>query len=580
MKINLISKPDPTFPPLAQVLINRGIKPMDLYHYTHTSDDDISPPELLGEENMREAARKLVTAIKTNKKAFVIVDCDCDGYTSSALLLNFLHDSFPAWVENNLDYYMHSAKQHGLSDCIEEALNYDIVIIPDAGSNDYEYHDRLIEKGIDVIILDHHEAEHMPREEVITINNQLCDYPNKFLSGVGITWQFCRYLDVLLGTTNSDKYIDLVALGCCGDMMSLLSIETAHLIRKGFDPDKINNPFFYGMWQKNKFKIGEHPTPIGVAFYVVPFINAITRSGTIEEKKLIFSSMLKWRAFDEVLSNKRGHAWQEMETILDQALRTATNVKNRQTKAETAGMEFLESQVPAIADNKVYVFLNDNNQIDRNIAGLCANRMMARYQRPVAILSPLADGTFAGSMRGYTATGIESFKEIAETSPSLQWCHGHANAAGLCLADIPAFVEDMNNALKDVSTEIVHRVDYILSDRPETYVRQVITGLASAQMYYGQDVSEPLVALLNVKITSDNISVMKGNTLKITLPDTGIPILKFSASDAEIEQLCPQRGAIFVDFICRCNLNEWNGTVSEQLMLVDYEIKNKIAWEF
>lgn len=245
MKIQLISKPSNDISPLAQVLINRGIPINELHHYTHTTDNDISEPEMLGEDKLRAAASRMVQAISKNEKVIIIVDCDCDGYTSSALLMNYLHDFAPSWVENNLDYYMHTGKQHGLSDCIDGLLEcpYSLVILPDAGSNDIDYHRELKNDNTDVICLDHHECD-IISDSAIVINNQMCDYPNKFLSGVGVTWQFCRYIDKLVGTSYADNYIDLVALGNCGDMMSLLSIETAHLIRKGFKPDNIKNPFF------------------------------------------------------------------------------------------------------------------------------------------------------------------------------------------------------------------------------------------------------------------------------------------------------------------------------------------------
>ena len=63
--------------------------------------------------------------------------------------------------------------------------------------------------------------------------------------------------------------------------MSLRSLETRRLISKGLKPDRIVNPFIYEMWQKNKFKLGDTPTAWGFTFYVVPFVNAITRSGTL-----------------------------------------------------------------------------------------------------------------------------------------------------------------------------------------------------------------------------------------------------------------------------------------------------------
>ena len=79
-------------------------------------------------------------------------------------------------------------------------------------SNDYEYHKYLDDRGISTLVLDHHLADHIS-ENAIIINNQLSDYPNKELSGVGVVWQFCRYVDTWLNVHYADDFIDLVALG-------------------------------------------------------------------------------------------------------------------------------------------------------------------------------------------------------------------------------------------------------------------------------------------------------------------------------------------------------------------------------
>ena len=129
---------------------------------------------------------------------------------------------------------MHVSKPHGLSDCMDKISNYySLVICPDSSSNDYKYHEKLYRKGIGILVLDHHLADEISKYAV-TINNQLSDYPNKELSGVGIVWQFCRYLDSILEVNYADNFLDLVALGNCGDMMSLRSFETRYLITKGF----------------------------------------------------------------------------------------------------------------------------------------------------------------------------------------------------------------------------------------------------------------------------------------------------------------------------------------------------------
>lgn len=71
-----------------------------------------------------------------------------------------------------------------------------LVIAPDSSSNDYDIHKKLMEKGIDVLVIDHHEADRIS-EYACVVNNQLCDYPTKSLSGVGMVYKVCQYLDEL-----------------------------------------------------------------------------------------------------------------------------------------------------------------------------------------------------------------------------------------------------------------------------------------------------------------------------------------------------------------------------------------------
>ena len=365
---------------------------------------------------------------------------------------------------------------------------FKLILVPDAGSNDYEAHAVLKSKEIDTIILDHHLADNISKDAIV-INNQLSDYSNKDFSGVGIVWQFCRYIDNHLNSDYANYYLDLVALGNTADMMSLTSIETKHLIMKGFEPDNIHNPYIYEMWQKNKFKLGEHITSIDAAFYIVPMINAVQRSGELEEKELLFKSMLKHEAFQNIPSNKRGHKPGEQERLVDQAVRMSTNVKNRQTRSQDAGMEKLEKIIEEkdLLKHKVILFTLNEKELDRNIAGLIANKIANKYQRPCCVLSKtleidpghttmLQDGTevfvtsasrvlYQGSARGYEATGVTNFKTICEAAGA-EWCQGHENAFGMCLAEdqIERFLTETDAALADISAEPIYYVDYIYNN--------------------------------------------------------------------------------------------------------------------
>ena len=96
MRYKLIKEINPNYTAQEQVLTNRGIDITEIKHYLNTTDKDISAPECFGEDKLKSAAAALIQTISADKNALVVVDCDCDGYTSSAILINYLHDLFPS----------------------------------------------------------------------------------------------------------------------------------------------------------------------------------------------------------------------------------------------------------------------------------------------------------------------------------------------------------------------------------------------------------------------------------------------------------------------------------------------------
>ena len=599
MRYQLIKPMNPEYTAVEQILTNRGIAKEDIYHYLNSTDEDISRPEDLGEDLLKQAAQLIASHIANQDRILVICDCDCDGFTSAALLINYLDNLFPTYVESEfLKWFVHEDKQHGFADCMDyiNQKDFKLIICPDAGSNDYEYHKELKERGIDIIVLDHHLADEVSPYALV-INNQLSDgYKNKELSGVGVVYQFCRYLDKKLGTDYANNYLDLVALGLTGDMMSLTSIETKHLIHKGFEPNNIHNPYIYEMWQKNKFKLGEHITSIDAAFYIVPMINAVQRSGTIEEKEVLFKSMLIYEAFKMIPSTKRGCKGQE-ERLVEQAVRMSTNVKSRQTRVQEASLELLERRIQNenLLDHKVLLFTLEPGNVDPNIAGLIANKFAAKYQRPCCILTKTieVDPTqtfinqnentlnavscgrvlYQGSARGYELTGMTNFKDVCEASGA-EWAMGHQNAFGICIAEdkIETFLTLTDEALKDMSSEPIYYVDYIYNGADVDPT--AILSISNLNNLWGKDMDEPLIAIRDLKVSKELVTVYRktSNTLKITLPNK-VSLMKFNATDEECDALENHTGAyVSVDIVGKCKTNEWNGNISAQIFIENYEI--------
>ena len=96
----------------------------------------------------------------------------------------------------NVTWNCHEKKIHGIYKEELEQFDYDLLIVPDAGTNDTEKCESLVKKGKEIIILDHHEKE-IDNPWAIIVNPKTCDYPNKEISGAIVVHKFCEVLDVL-----------------------------------------------------------------------------------------------------------------------------------------------------------------------------------------------------------------------------------------------------------------------------------------------------------------------------------------------------------------------------------------------
>lgn len=582
MDYQLIKPIQENYSAIEQVLTNRGIKFEDIAHYLNVTEEDNLSPLLL--DNIEQAAKMLFNQLhKDGFHIHVQVDSDCDGYTSAALLLNYIHAIIPSAIEH-ISYSFHNGKMHGINPALIPPETT-LVIAPDSSSNDYDIHKMLHNKGIEVLVLDHHQAEKIS-EYACIVNNQLCDYPTKSLSGVGVVYKLCQFIDSLLPTSEqkADQFLDMVAVGLVGDMMDLRDFETHYLVQTGLS--QLQNPFIKGMAEKNHYQLGDNPTPIGVAFYIVPLINSITRVGTLEEKTLLFESMLNWKAFDLVPSTKRGCAGQQ-ETRLEQSLRTCTNVKNRQTRNQDAAVEQVKSIIKEnnLLDHKILLVKLEHPSFDRGITGLIANKLMAEYQRPVALLVEVdEDGkkAWSGSARGYEKSKLNDFRGFCRDSGLIYLAEGHPNAFGFGILDenFDAFVEYADTTLKDIEFSPSYKVDFIHSAndiRPKE-----ILELGNMKNLWGQNVDEPLIAVEHLSITKDMITLMsrdRNPTLKIQLSN-GVTCIKFKSSEEELESLFSENGCVTINLVGKAEVNKYFNSVTPQLIIQNYEIINRQEYFF
>lgn len=564
---------------IEQVLLNRGLEAEKIWDFLNPSSQLEHSYTLL--RNIKQATKRIAAALGRKEKVYVQVDCDCDGYTSSAALINYLWLIFPFVIENFWSWGLHENKEHGIEeDNIPEGVT--LVIAPDSSSNEVELHKRLKERGIDVVILDHHEAPVTADDPAIIVNNQMDDYPNKTLCGAGIVYKFCECFDELFGFTKHDEILDLTALGLIGDMMDMRDLETRYLISEGLVYPE--NPYFAGMISKQQYQLKDELTPFNVAFYIVPFINAITRVGTNEEKELIFEALLNHRARALVQSTKRGDAKGVMVPLVDQAVRICTNVKARQEREKKAVVERIESE---IVNNRLYdnpvIILEMKKPIDANLTGLVANYVMAKYHKPTLLLNWRSDH-WAGSGRAFPTSEIENWRGFFESDCSVMYAQGHANAFGIAMTD-----EQLSQLKTDMSTwswkiEPVHWVDFKFYAE-DGDLHRCIMELTERNDLWGQGVTEPEVAVEKVKVDSRQIHLYspdKNPTIKFDLPH-GVSAMIFGTTEDEYNRLLariPECGAIELTILGKCARNTWQGTTTAQIFVSEYEVTNVIDLDF
>jgi single-stranded-DNA-specific exonuclease len=373
----------------------------------------------------------------------------------------------------------------------------------------------------------------------------------------------------------------MVALGLVGDMVDIRDFETKHLIKKGFE--NIKNPYFSKMSTIQNFVMKGKINPTTVAFYVVPYINAITRVGTSEQKKLLFEAMLEHKAYNKIPSTKRGHKGEE-EYLLEQAIRVSQRVKEKQTDLQLEFSQHLEEQIEEKKLLNHNILVVKTKQGSKNMRGYVANQLMSKYQRPVLVLAE-RNNNYEGSARGYSKSAVQDFRKFVEELPGVNYAQGHANAFGISIQGdyLEEFINKADELMADMPNEAVYFVDFIYKNGE--FDKDDIFTLCDLEEHWGQNVSEPKMAIEELKITKDNIVLMspdKNPTLKIKL-NNGVELIKFRSSKEEYERLLPPTSMGFTNINLigkKCSINVWQDKVTPQIQIEDYEIINSNKYYF
>ena len=469
---------------LEDILTLRGVEDIESF-LNPTKDCELNPFNL---ENVEEGAEMLLNHLNRGSKICFVVDSDADGFTSSAILWNYIKTIFP---EANLHFTVHDHKQHGLSDKIDWFMNvehFDLVICPDSASYDVEYHKMLKEEITDCLVLDHHEQMFdedgnpiiSTASNTVVINNQLSPrYTNKTLCGAGVVYKFCQVLDTKLGIAQAGNYIDLVSLGLIADVMKRTTSETNYLMMKGLQ--NIKNGGLIALIEAQSFSLKDkasYPylglTPIDIAFYIAPLINAITRVGTIKEKETMFYAFIEPNRV--VQSTKRGAKEGDTETAAGQTARVGANAKNRQNKIKEKALDLIDFKIQKddlLQNNIIVVEIDDEDNIPQELSGLIAMAVVTKYRKPCLIARRNSKDVLQGSMRSDSNFAeLPNFKEFLENSNYFNFVAGHNAAAGYSIdaQKLNSFLNYSNTILSEESFKSCYLVDFIFKSQDQDLI--------------------------------------------------------------------------------------------------------------
>ena len=528
----------------------------------------------------------------------IIVDSDLDGIASAAILYKFLKKFYPT-IETI--YSIHTGKQHGLSNDIVIDELTELVIMPDAGSNDVERAHVLFDKGIDVICLDHHIME-QPNPYASIVSCMDGGYPNQNLCGAAVTWLFL-YGFAFNRIQPSDEMIqylfsllDLVAVATISDIMSVTNEDNMYFIQNGLS--NINSNAIKAFLQFQEIPLND-VTIEHIKYKVSPLISAMIRMGSMEEKTLLFRAFID--DYEEFDYEKRGSLGIETENIYDRVVRLCKNAKSRQDRAKQKLLDSCQ-----VREYEHILLVEYPDEKASTLTGLVANELANQYCKPCIVYHQSdANKTeydisvkYTGSIRNYDGSPITSFKDVLELAFGDK-CDvaGHDNAAGLIFDNLnpDEFAEQFSKALfsyyldinEDVSDTAIGEKEYTVDFEvdAEDIDPGFVQNMAFFDHYSGYGFSPVTVLIRNIPVNAENFKTMGKNSLSWKISEDGVDYVKFkiSADDTllnEIDEIdfgYTTDKVVYIDAICTFGINVYKGVAYPQCIVKDYD---KVSVEF
>lgn len=502
---------------------------------TEKTLSQIPNPALL--QDAEKAAKRIAYAIRNNQKITLVGDYDVDGVTSTAIMSDFFKQiPYPleAIIPNRF------SDGYGVSPTVLERIDSDLIITVDNGITAIESAKICKERGIDLIITDHHTPNEILPDAYAIVDPKLdgCQYPFKEICGAQVAWLVLALVKKELSLNiDMKQFLDILAIGIIADVMPLVDINRT-LVREGLRilmqsqrPSSVIIKDFI-----NKSKV----TSEDIAFNIAPRINA---AGRLEDASI---------ALNFFTSDDLNEAYRYFQKL------SLLNEERKETEAYTTKE----------ASNRV----NENDRIivvagedwHEGVVGIVASRLTDRFGRPSIVLN-IEDGVAKGSARSIGEVDI--FKLIDMNKHFLNGFGGHKMAAGLSIdqQNIYMFSQAINESAKDIPDSDFMPNDDLLGILESDSIDIELLNIFDKFEPYGEANKRPAFLIENAYVEDVKIFGREKNHSKIILKQNESDLYSLELTLFKQIFEVPENKRITLSYTI--NKNEWNNRINIQLLV-------------
>jgi len=444
--------------------------------------------------DMDRASERIALAVKNRERIVVIGDYDVDGVVSTALMEEFFEIiNYPVKVVIPNRF----SDGYGISPKILERVEADVIITVDNGITAHEAADVCKQRGIDLIITDHHTPTECLPDAYAIVNpkKSVCSFAYPEICGAQVAWFLIGALKAKMGLSiRMAEFLDLLALAIIADVMPLVSINRP-LVQKGLEMlSRSNRPAFEAV----RAYLGKsHFSAEDIGYGIAPRINS---AGRMEDASVALR-FLRAHTLSEASSS-----W----LILDNF-----NQIRRQTESETTeeAISMVNPEDPVIVVAGV--------GWHEGVVGIVASRLVDRFKRPAIVLS-IEENRAKGS--GRSIGDVNLFELLDRCKMHLDGFGGHKMAAGLSLEaeKIDLFRETICKEASKLPSEMFLPKEQIMGELPISEVDWELMEILSSFEPYGEANNRPKFLMKNLSVVETKAIGADKNHLRLILTDGNI----------------------------------------------------------